>query len=219
MHLRRVTPGSREERVGAAAAAGPGRALGGTRTTKRARRRARLERGVSAEAAARARGHKPTTAAGCIPEHRELRTESFLGRGSKGGRNISASMQSQAPGREPGRAPAKRKQRRPAGHDDETDDDERRRKTPLRGLLRDFLEQQLRLEVQRHEMMERQARERLFFEEQWRQSMQRMERERLVLERVWMEREEQRRMKEEARAERRDQLLTSLLTSLLHGDL
>ncbi|OEL33154.1 hypothetical protein BAE44_0005829 [Dichanthelium oligosanthes] len=133
-------------------------------------------------------------------------------------------MQSQAPGSEQGRAPAKRKQKRPAGHE-ETDDDERSRKTQaggtsaVRGLLRDFLEQQLRLDVQRQEMMERQARERLFFEEQWRQSIQRMERERLMLEQAWVEREEQRRMREEARAERRDAILTSLLTRLLQGDL
>ncbi|TKW41114.1 hypothetical protein SEVIR_1G292600v4 [Setaria viridis] len=129
-----------------------------------------------------------------------------------------ANMQSQAPGSEPGRAPARRKQKRPAG-----DDDERRMMqaptAALRGLLRGFLEQQLRLDLQRHEMMERQARERLFFEEQWRRSMQRMERERLMLEQAWMEREEQRRAREEARAERRDAILTSLLTRLLHGDL
>jgi hypothetical protein len=68
-------------------------------------------------------------------------------------------------------------------------------------------------------MMARQARERLFFEEQWRQSMQRMERERLMLEQAWVEREEQRRAREEARAERREVLFTSLLTRLLHGDL
>ncbi|PUZ77243.1 hypothetical protein GQ55_1G354800 [Panicum hallii var. hallii] len=197
-----------------------GGARGDDRTRKTARRRARLERGVSAEAPATARGHyhrwlHPSLSTG----QRKLRTESSVGRGSKGRRIISANMQSQAPGSEPGRAPAKRKQRRAAG-DGETDDDgddERRRK--VRGLLRDFFEQQLRLDVQRHETMERHARERLFFEEQWRQSMQRMERERLVLERAWMEREEQRRMREEARAERRDQLLTSLLTRLLHGDL
>ncbi|CAL5019048.1 unnamed protein product [Urochloa decumbens] len=133
-------------------------------------------------------------------------------------------MQSQPHGSEPpGPTPAKRRQKRPAGHDD--DDDERRRKmqastaTNIRGLLREFLEQQLRLDLQRHEIMERQARERAFFEQQWRQSMHSMERERLVLEREWMEREEQRRAREEDRAQRRDALFTNLLTSLLHGDL
>ncbi|CAN6246438.1 unnamed protein product [Urochloa humidicola] len=130
-------------------------------------------------------------------------------------------MQNQPPpGSDPGRPPARRKQKRPAAHDDE-----RRRKmqasttTNIRGLLREFLEQQLRLDVQRHEMMERQARERAFFEEQWRQSMQRMERERLMLEQAWMDREEQRRAREEDRAQRRDALFTNLLTRLLHGDL
>ncbi|CAO1939646.1 unnamed protein product [Urochloa humidicola] len=135
-------------------------------------------------------------------------------------------MQSQPPaGSDPGRAPARRKQKRPVGSEETEEDEERRRKmrasgtSPLRVLLRGFLEQQLRMDLQRHEMMERQARERAFFEEQWRQSMQRMERERLVMEQAWMEREEQRRAREEDRAQRRDALLTNLLTRLLHGDL
>ncbi|TVU28146.1 hypothetical protein EJB05_19655, partial [Eragrostis curvula] len=132
-------------------------------------------------------------------------------------------MQSQPPGFEPGRAPAKRKLKssgEPSGHEGTG---ERRRKTQasagIRGLLQEFLEQQLRLDLRRQEMMERHAQERLFFEEQWRQAMQRMERERLMLEQQWMEREEQRRAREEARAQRRDALLTNLLTRLLQGDL
>lgn len=89
----------------------------------------------------------------------------------------------------------------------------------IRGLLREFLEQQHRLDVQRQEAMERQAQERLVFEQQWRQSMQILERERLMLEQAWMEREEQRRIREETRAERRDALLTTLLNRLLQDDL
>ena len=149
-------------------------------------------------------------------------------------------MQSQQlHGSEPVGAAGRKKQKRsvdPSGREEPDDDGGGGDETPrrsrntkaaqtstttsaIRGLLRDFYEQQLRLDVQRQEMMARQAQERLFFEEQWRQSMRRIEQERLMLEQAWVEREEQRRMREEDRAERRDALLTSLLTRLLQGDL
>uniref|UniRef100_A0A0A9EGY3 Myb-like domain-containing protein n=1 Tax=Arundo donax TaxID=35708 RepID=A0A0A9EGY3_ARUDO len=86
-------------------------------------------------------------------------------------------------------------------------------------LLQDFLVQQQRIDIQWREMMERRAQERVIFEQEWRQSMQKLEQERLLLEHSWMEREEQRRMREEARTEKRDALLTTLLNKLLHEDL
>uniref|UniRef100_A0A0E0K424 Uncharacterized protein n=1 Tax=Oryza punctata TaxID=4537 RepID=A0A0E0K424_ORYPU len=88
----------------------------------------------------------------------------------------------------------------------------------IRGLLQDFLEQQHRLDVRRLEALERHAQERAAIERQWRQSMQTLEGERLMLEQAWMEREEQRRVREEARAERRDELLNTLLNRLLQDD-
>lgn len=86
-------------------------------------------------------------------------------------------------------------------------------------LLQDFLVQQQRMDIQWHEMMERRSQERIVFEQEWRQSMQKLEQERLMLEHTWMEREEQRRMREEARAEKRDALLTTLLNKVLQEDL
>lgn len=124
--------------------------------------------------------------------------------------------------------------------DDEDSDDERhakgKKKKPDRGqplrsadkskatgsiheLLQEFLHQQQRMELQWHEMMERRAQERRMFEQEWRQSMEKLERERLMLEQAWREREEQRRIREEARAEKRDTLLTTLLNKLIHNDL
>ncbi|XP_015963057.1 trihelix transcription factor GT-3b [Arachis duranensis] len=47
-------------------------------------------------------------------------------------------------------------------------------------------------------------------------TMEKLERERLMIEQTWREREEQRRMREESRAERRDALLTTLLNKLIH---
>uniref|UniRef100_A0A0E0KUS1 Myb-like domain-containing protein n=1 Tax=Oryza punctata TaxID=4537 RepID=A0A0E0KUS1_ORYPU len=89
----------------------------------------------------------------------------------------------------------------------------------LHELLHDFLAQQQRMDIQWHEMMERRSQERLVFEQEWRHSMQKLEQERLMLEHTWMEREEQRRMREEARAEKRDALLTTLLNKLSQEDL
>ncbi|XP_052151190.1 uncharacterized protein LOC127769630 [Oryza glaberrima] len=85
-------------------------------------------------------------------------------------------------------------------------------------LLQDFLVQQQRMDIQWHEMMERRSQERIVFEQEWRQSMQKLEQERLMLEHTWMEREEQRRMREEARAEKRDALLTTLLNKVLQEE-
>ncbi|KAJ0054302.1 hypothetical protein Pint_02570 [Pistacia integerrima] len=83
-------------------------------------------------------------------------------------------------------------------------------------LLKEFFEKQQRMEMEWREMMERRARERQLLEQEWRQRMERHEREMLMVEQAWREKEEQRRMKEERRAERRDALLTTLLTKLIN---
>ncbi|KAG0488313.1 hypothetical protein HPP92_007124 [Vanilla planifolia] len=86
-------------------------------------------------------------------------------------------------------------------------------------LLQDFLKQQRQMEANWWEIMDRRAQERQRFEQEWRQSMEKLERERLMLEQAWREREDQRRMREESRAEKRDALLTTLLNKILHDDL
>ncbi|XP_010276957.1 PREDICTED: trihelix transcription factor GT-3b-like [Nelumbo nucifera] len=88
----------------------------------------------------------------------------------------------------------------------------------IQEMLQEFFVQQQRMEMQWREMMERRAQERQMFEREWRQSMEKLERERMLLEQAWKEREEQRRMREESRAEKRDALLTSLLNKLLQED-
>ncbi|KAI6706849.1 hypothetical protein NL676_009811 [Syzygium grande] len=82
--------------------------------------------------------------------------------------------------------------------------------------LKEFFKQQQVMEMQWRDTMERRAHERLLFEQEWRQSMEKLERERLMVEQAWREQEEQRRLREENRAERRDALLTTLLNKLLH---
>ncbi|CAL9047743.1 unnamed protein product [Musa banksii] len=89
----------------------------------------------------------------------------------------------------------------------------------IQELLQEFLQQQQQMEMQWFDMMERRAQERRMFEQEWRQSMEKLERERLMLEQAWREREEQRRMREESRAEKRDALLTTLLNKFIEDDL
>lgn len=89
----------------------------------------------------------------------------------------------------------------------------------LQEMLKEFFHQQQRTEIQWREMMERRAHERQLFEQEWRQSMEKLERERLMVEQAWREREEQRRLREESRAERRDALLTTLLNKLINNNL
>lgn len=86
----------------------------------------------------------------------------------------------------------------------------------IQEMLKEFFQHQLTMEMQWREMMERRAHERQLFEQEWRESMEKLERERLMIEQAWREREEQRRMREESRAERRDALLTTLLNKLIH---
>ncbi|KAG9452892.1 hypothetical protein H6P81_005796 [Aristolochia fimbriata] len=89
----------------------------------------------------------------------------------------------------------------------------------IQELLQDFLQQQQRMEMQWREMMDRRAQERRLFEQEWRHTMEKMERERLMTEQAWREREEQRRIREETRAEKRDALITTLLNKLIREDL
>ncbi|KAA8528187.1 hypothetical protein F0562_035562 [Nyssa sinensis] len=86
----------------------------------------------------------------------------------------------------------------------------------IQEMLQEFFQQQQKMEMQWRESMERRAHERQLFEQEWRQSMERLERERLMVEQAWREREEQRRMREESRAEKRDALLTTLLNKLIN---
>ncbi|XP_057965948.1 trihelix transcription factor GT-3b-like [Malania oleifera] len=86
----------------------------------------------------------------------------------------------------------------------------------IKEMLQEFFQQQQRIEMQWRESMERRARERILFEQEWRQSMEKLERERLMIEQAWRERDEQRRIREDSRAEKRDALLTTLLNKLMH---
>ncbi|EXB99431.1 Trihelix transcription factor GT-3b [Morus notabilis] len=88
----------------------------------------------------------------------------------------------------------------------------------LKEILDDFMKQQMQMEAQWREAFEAREKERRLKEMEWRQTMEALESERLMMERRWREREEQRRMREEARAEKRDALITALLNKLRRDD-
>ncbi|KAK4389086.1 UNVERIFIED_CONTAM: Trihelix transcription factor GT-3b [Sesamum calycinum] len=88
----------------------------------------------------------------------------------------------------------------------------------IQEMLGSFIEQQQRIDMQWKESMEKCAQERELLEQEWREKMEKLEREKLVMEQAWREREEQRRLREESRAEKRDALLTTLLNKLIHEE-
>ncbi|GMI79918.1 hypothetical protein like AT2G38250 [Hibiscus trionum] len=84
----------------------------------------------------------------------------------------------------------------------------------IKEMLEGFMRQQLQMEMQWREAFESRENERRAKEMEWRQAMEALEKERMMMERRWREREEQWRMREEARAEKRDALITALLDNL-----
>ncbi|KAI4331580.1 hypothetical protein MLD38_029757 [Melastoma candidum] len=84
----------------------------------------------------------------------------------------------------------------------------------VRRLLDDFMKQQMEMEMQWREAFEARENERRAKEMEWRQKMEALENERIMMDRRWREREEQRRVRDEARAEKRDALITTLLNKL-----
>lgn len=85
----------------------------------------------------------------------------------------------------------------------------------IQEILKNFLQQQQRIETQWKESMEKSAREREQFEQEWRQAMENHRKERIIQEQAWRKRDEERRAREESRAEKRDALLTALLKKLI----
>ncbi|XP_022963584.1 trihelix transcription factor GT-3b [Cucurbita moschata] len=88
----------------------------------------------------------------------------------------------------------------------------------LKEILEDFMNQQIQMEIQWREAFESREKERQIREMEWRRKMEALEHERIMLERRWREREEQRRMRDEVRAEKRDALITALLNKLRRDD-
>ncbi|XP_076939052.1 trihelix transcription factor GT-3b-like [Bidens hawaiensis] len=84
----------------------------------------------------------------------------------------------------------------------------------LRETVEKFMKQQMQTEMELMKMYEAREEERRMNEMEWRKRMEELEKEKLRLDEQWREREDQRRVREEARAEKRDTLVTALLNKL-----
>ncbi|XP_010509204.1 PREDICTED: trihelix transcription factor GT-3b-like [Camelina sativa] len=84
----------------------------------------------------------------------------------------------------------------------------------VREVLEEFMRHQIRMESEWREGWEAREKERAEKEEEWRRKMEDLEKERVTMERMWRDREEQRRSREEMRAEKRDSLINALLAKL-----
>lgn len=88
------------------------------------------------------------------------------------------------------------------------------RANSMQEVLEDFFQQQQRFEEQWREAVEGREEERRLREREWRIAMEKLEKERVMKEQAWREREDQRRAREEVRAERRDELFAALINKL-----
>ncbi|CAK9220000.1 unnamed protein product [Sphagnum troendelagicum] len=84
----------------------------------------------------------------------------------------------------------------------------------MQEVLEEFFQQQQRAEEHWHDAVERREHEWHMREQEWRDAMEKLEQERITREQGWREREEQRRAREEARAQKRDELFAALLSKL-----
>ncbi|KAL0728786.1 hypothetical protein Bca4012_024879 [Brassica carinata] len=84
----------------------------------------------------------------------------------------------------------------------------------LKEMLVDFMRQTVKMEKEWREAWEMKAREKENREKEWQRRMAELEEERAAAERKWMEREDERRLREEARAQKRDTLIDVLLNQL-----
>ncbi|EOA21092.1 hypothetical protein CARUB_v10001432mg [Capsella rubella] len=84
----------------------------------------------------------------------------------------------------------------------------------IKEVLEEFMRQTVKMEKEWRDAWEMKEREREKREREWRRRMAELEEERAAAERRWMEREEERRLREEARAQKRDTLIDALLNKL-----
>ncbi|KVI03322.1 hypothetical protein Ccrd_018376 [Cynara cardunculus var. scolymus] len=84
----------------------------------------------------------------------------------------------------------------------------------LKEVLEEYMKRQMDIEMQWMKRYDAKEEERRMKEMEWRQTMETLEKERIMLDKQWREREEQRRKREEARIEKRDSLITTLLEKL-----
>ncbi|KAL8509132.1 hypothetical protein ACS0TY_016359 [Phlomoides rotata] len=87
----------------------------------------------------------------------------------------------------------------------------------IKDVMEEYMKQQMDLEMQWMKAYEEREERKRVREREWRQTVEELEIERLMMMRRWREREEQRKVREEARAERRDALFSALLDKIRRG--
>eukprot|EP00850_Spirogloea_muscicola_P019452 SM000190S04888 [mRNA] locus=s190:275222:276765:- [translate_table: standard] len=106
-----------------------------------------------------------------------------------------------------------RKKRKPSAIRQHVNSDKVRARS-VQDVLEDFFQRQQLQEQDWRLAMEQREAERRSREAEWRESLIRLEAERTTREEEWREREEQRRARDELRAEKRDRLFEALLARL-----
>eukprot|EP00897_Mesotaenium_endlicherianum_P007532 jgi/Mesen1/6807/ME000035S06188 len=91
---------------------------------------------------------------------------------------------------------------------------DKHRANSMQEVLDDFFQQQLKVEEEWKAALDRRDAQTRMHEAQWREMRQALEHERLARQAEWKQREEQRLEREEARSQRRDELLSILIHKL-----
>ncbi|XP_073282180.1 trihelix transcription factor GT-3b-like [Primulina huaijiensis] len=89
----------------------------------------------------------------------------------------------------------------------------------IKEIMEEYMNKQIQMEMRWLKAYEEREEERRAREMEWRQTMEALENERLMMDKRWREREEQWKIREEARAEKRDALITALLNKLTREDI
>ncbi|KAL8224677.1 hypothetical protein R6Q57_017234 [Mikania cordata] len=84
----------------------------------------------------------------------------------------------------------------------------------LKDILEELMKQQIQMEMQWMKLYESKEEERRRRETEWRRKMEALENEKMMFDRTWRDMEEERRIKQETRSEKRDALITLLLNKL-----
>ncbi|EFJ35238.1 hypothetical protein SELMODRAFT_79941 [Selaginella moellendorffii] len=92
------------------------------------------------------------------------------------------------------------------------------RASSMQEVLEEFFQQQQRNEEQWRVSLEQREMERRAREHEWRECMEKLEQERALREQAWWEREEQRRLRDEVRSRKRDELVEAVLRKVIRDD-
>ncbi|KAI7743853.1 hypothetical protein M8C21_025913 [Ambrosia artemisiifolia] len=84
----------------------------------------------------------------------------------------------------------------------------------LKEILEELMKQHMQIEMQWMKLYESKEEERRRRDMEWRQKMEALENDKIMFDRRWRDREQQTRIKEETRSEKRDALITILLNKL-----